>query len=225
MATLGGCRTALALLAAGIVALGTGSAALAHPHVWIEARTDAVFDAEGRLEAVNVEWKFDEFYSTTAVEGLDKDGNGTYEPEELLPLARENLVSLREYRFFTQVKAGGKAVDYADVTEYGSFFKDGQLNLYFTLPMAKPVDPTTSQIEYSLYDPTFYIAVELAAKDPVELLGSPPAVCKAAVLGSVADSDANNSEEFYAKLSAADDIGALSAQRIEIGCPRKTAAQ
>jgi len=225
MAALGGCRMAIGLLSAGIVALGTGTAALAHPHVWIEARTDAVFDAGGRLEAVNVEWRFDEYYSVTAVEGLDKNGNGEYEPEELLPLARENLQSLREYRFFTQVKAAGKPVDYADVTEYGSFFKDGQLTLYFTVPMAKPVDPSTSQLEYQLYDPTFYIAVELAAKNPVELLGSPPAACKVAILGSIAEADADKSEEFYAKLSAADDIGALYAQRIDIACPRKTAAQ
>ena len=225
MAALGGCRTAVALLAAGAVMLGAGTAALAHPHVWIEAHSDAVFDAEGRLEAVNVEWTFDDIYSTTAVEGLDTSGNGEYEPEELQPLARENLESLKEYRFFTQVKADGEPVDYADVTEYGSFFKDGQLTLYFTLRMAKPVDPRVTAVEYSLYDPTFYIAIELAAKKPVELLGSPPAACKLAILDSVAEDDAAKSEDFYAKLSAADDIGALYAQRIDIACPRKTAAQ
>lgn len=225
MAALGACRAACTLLAAGAVMLAGGATASAHPHVWIEAHSDAVFDAEGRLSAVNVEWKFDEFYSTTAVEGLDKNGNGEYEPEELQPLARENLESLREYRFFTQVKADGKPVDYGAVTEYGSVFKDGQLTLYFTVPMARAVDPRTGRIEYSIYDPTFYIAIELAAKDPVELLGSPPAACKLAILDSVAEADANNSEEFYAKLSAADDIGALYAQRIGINCPRKTAAQ
>src|SRR5690606_18335720 len=141
---------ALALLALGAVALDGKAPATAHPHVWIEARSDAVFDAEGRLEAINVEWRFDEFYSTTAVEGLDKDGSGQYEAEELQPLARENLESLRDYRFFTQVTAGGAPVNFGDVTEYGSFFKDGQLTMYFTLPLAKPVDPTASQVEYSL---------------------------------------------------------------------------
>lgn len=225
MAFPGRWRAALALLTAGVVTFGSGSTAFAHPHVWIEARSDAVFDAEGRLEAVNVEWRFDEIYSATAVEGLDANGNGQYEPDELLALARENLEALRDYRFFTQVKAGGQPVDYGNVTEYGSFFKDGQLSMYFTVPMARPVDPRVTPVVYSIYDPTFYIAIELVTKSPVEFLGSPPAGCKLAILDSVADDDEAKPEDFYAKLSGSEDIGALYAQRIDIACPRKTAAQ
>ena len=56
-------------------------------------------------------------------------------------------------------------------------------------------------------------------------LGSPPADCKLAILDSAADDDKAKPEEFYAKLSGSEDIGALYAQRIDIACPRKTAAQ
>ncbi len=202
----------------------SGGAAGAHPHVWIESRSDLVFNESGKVVGINVEWQFDEFYSVTAVEGLDKNKNGTYEPEELEPLAKENIISLWDYRYFTQVNADGKPIPYDKVSEFGSFVRDGYLSLYFSIPFKAPVDPKAAKIAYSIYDPTFYIAIELPPKDGVKLTGPVPENCKPSVLDSEAEiSDANNSEEFYEKLAAGADIGHLYAKRITLDCLKKTA--
>ena len=161
-------------VAATLFALASVSVAHAHPHVWIEARSDLVFDESGKVSGINVEWKFDEYYSVVAIEGLDVNKNGTYEPRELAPLAQANIESLKEYRYFTQAKANDKPIEYSDVTEFGSFVKDGQMTLYFSIPFKQPVEPKAEKISYSIYDPSFYIAIELAAKDAITMTGSAP---------------------------------------------------
>lgn len=211
---------------AALALLGAAGTAGAHPHVWIESRSDLIFNESGKVMGINVEWQFDEFYSITAVEGLDRNGNGAYEPEELEPLARENIVSLRDYRYFTQATADGKPIPYGKVSEFGSFVKDGYLSLYFAIPFEAPVDPKAAKIAYSIYDPSFYIAIELPPKDGTGLTGSVPEDCKFRVIDSEAEiSDANNSEAFYEKLADGVDIGHLYAKRIALDCLKKTATR
>ena len=92
------------LLAASLSLLA--APATAHPHVWIEARSDVVFDDKGMIVALNHEWTMDEAYTETAVDGLDVNHDGIYAPEELAPLTKENIDSLKEYAYFTAMKAG-----------------------------------------------------------------------------------------------------------------------
>ena len=204
-------------------ALFVGEAA-AHPHVWITSRSDAVFNDAGQMTAVNVEWTFDEYYSVTAVEGLDTNGNGTYEPDELNGLVAENIKELKPYRYFTQVTSDKTPVEYGDVTEFGSYMKDGTLTMYFRLPLAKSLDPRASKIEYRMYDPEFYIAIEYPAKGGANIVGKAPGDCRTKVFPSEADAEdaAGNSEEFWAKLSEGGDMGALYAERVMIVCGTET---
>ncbi len=206
------------------VASAAGDGARAHPHVWIEAQSDVVFDADGRIAAINVEWEFDEFFSLTAVEGYDADGDGTYTPDELQPLAAENIAALAEYRYFTYVKAGDAPVDYATVSEYGAFFRDGRLSMYFSVPFAEPVDPLASAVSYTIHDPTFFIAIEPRREDPVTIVGDPPAPCRIE-LAAPADEggDQPYSESFFEQLADTDDIGSLYATRIAVVCTPETA--
>jgi ABC-type uncharacterized transport system substrate-binding protein len=46
--------------------LAGSTAALAHPHVWVAARSEVVFDAEGRILGLRNAWEFDEMYSACA---------------------------------------------------------------------------------------------------------------------------------------------------------------
>jgi ABC-type uncharacterized transport system substrate-binding protein len=61
-------RCVLALIAFGLL---FQQSAAAHPHVWIEAKSDLVFDAQGRVVAIDHDWTLDEMYTEAAVDGLD----------------------------------------------------------------------------------------------------------------------------------------------------------
>ena len=74
--------TASAILAC---ALGAAAPAMAHPHVWVEMRSDVVFNDQGLITALNLMWTFDDNYTQMALDGLDTNGDGVYSPDELEP--------------------------------------------------------------------------------------------------------------------------------------------
>src|SRR3546814_15995944 len=96
---------------------GHGAAA-AHPHVWIDARFAVIFDGQQRMAALRQSWRFDEFYSLFAVEGLDKDGDGALAPGELRPLAELNVTSLSEYKYITEITPHAAARAFSTGTAY-----------------------------------------------------------------------------------------------------------
>ena len=193
--------------------------ASAHPHVWIYAKSDVVLNDKGEVTAVDIEWEFDEFYSLTAVEGMDTDGNGSYESSELQPLATENIDSLKDFGYFTVISAGGEAVELGTVTEYQSTFKEGRLSMIFRVPLAAPLDPKAAPVTYKIYDPSFYIAIEYVADNPVTALGDLPEGCALKVLQPAGDSDeAPVSEQSFVELLQTQDLGAIYSETVSIDC-------
>jgi hypothetical protein len=86
-------RFALAGVVAGVV-LGAAAPALAHPHVWITARAEVAYAANGQVTGIRHAWTFDEAYSAFVTQGLDKNGDGKLAPDELAELAKVNTESL-----------------------------------------------------------------------------------------------------------------------------------
>ena len=49
--------------------------AQAHPHVWIDARGEVLFE-DGAIAGLRHHWTFDPYVSAVAIQGLDTDGDG-----------------------------------------------------------------------------------------------------------------------------------------------------
>ncbi len=217
-------------MAAGVVCLCLGAtAANAHPHVWIANWADVVFNDEGKIIALNIQWKFDENYSAIAIEGLDTDQDGFYSAAELEPLARENIKALADYSYFTYVQVDGKKVEYKPVTEYGQIHSGKILKMHFQIPLKEPVDPKTQTFGFKVYDPSFYIAIEYPEEKPLTAIGAMPKNCKVEL--SELSSD-EKTEETRQMLSTKDqdwqpdpdeEFGAMFAQPAFVVCGPKTA--
>lgn len=145
----------------------------AHPHVFIEARSEMVFDKEGRLTDIRHVWRFDEAFTAFAIQGLDADGDGKLSDAELHPLAKINVESLKEYDFFTFLRVGKTKANFADPTEYWLDFSDGRLTLFYTLSLTKPLAVAAAQTTLEVYDPTYFIDFKMTEKDPFVLVGAP----------------------------------------------------
>lgn len=199
-------------------AAGLPAPAAAHPHVWIDARGVVVFDDAGRMTALKVAWRFDEFYSLFAIEGLDKDADGVVTPEELHPLAELNVTSLEPYHYFTEVFAGGQPLALGKVSDYGARYEEGILTLAFTIPLAAPADPRAARITFRSYDPTFYIAIEPALDAPVSFAGSAPPSCRPVVEESSPPETFTLSESDFTDPAAGEGFGALYATTVALVC-------
>ena len=213
-----------ATAAAALVTAGIASVQ-AHPHVWISATSDVVFNEEGKVIAIDVSWEFDEFYSLTAVEGMDTDGNGAYEASELEPLARENITALEEFGYFTEISNGTTKVKPARVEEFQSTFKDGLLSLVFRVPLSEPLDPKKAVVTYKMYDPSFFIAIEYAPKNPIGAIGTLPKGCALKVVAADGDSDdLPFTEEDFVNAIQTQGLGGVYAETARIDCSGKPAS-
>jgi ABC-type uncharacterized transport system substrate-binding protein len=157
---------------ATLVSLCCVAPAAAHPHVWVKATSEVVYAPDGSVTGIRQHWVFDDMYSAFAVQGLASKEKGKFTPAELAPLAKVNIEQLRESAYFTYATAGGGKVPFADpLPDYALDYKDEMLTLNFTLPFKQPVKAKDFKVE--IYDPTYFVAFELAKDAPVRLIGAP----------------------------------------------------
>lgn len=168
-----GLRFAWTLLFAVAALVGSPAKPSAHPHVLVEAKSEVVFDADGRMRSVRHVWQFDPAFSAYATQGLDENGDGQLSDAELRPLAKVNVESLHEFDFFTFLAIGGKALEFAEPQEYWLEFSGGLLTLFYELPLKKPaaVAPDTT---LEVFDPEYFVAFNFVQDDPVTLVDAPP---------------------------------------------------
>ena len=139
---LGHERLLKTFLAAALMSGGAASVA-AHPHVWATVRSEIVFGPDHRITGIRHHWTFDEFYTAMAVEGLDTNKDGVYSKEELAPLAKVNVESLKEFDYFTFVHLEARTTSSLKLkppVDYSVDYDKSVLTLHFTLPLETPVD-------------------------------------------------------------------------------------
>lgn len=213
-------RLCARLFLAAAFAAGFAADATAHPHVWVTAQEEVVFGAKGQIEAVRHVWVFDEMYSAFVTEGQGKNGKPMTK-EELAPLAKSNVEDLVEFGFFTHAKTANGKVEFGAPFDYSlEEREDKRVVLRFTLPLKTPASASKA-FTLQVYDPTYFVAFELVAEDPVAFIGAPKG-CSANVLGSkplAAEETKKLSESFFSGLSPGADFGVKLATPVIIACP------
>ena len=164
--------TRILILFIAVLFLAATGSAKAHPHVWITMKTELIYAPDGTVTGVRHHWTFDDMFSAFATQGIARKEGGKYTREELAPLAKVNVESLKEYDYFTYATADGKKVELTDPAPgYWLDDDDTVLTLNFTLPLKTPVKAKELKVE--VYDPTIFIDFEWAKDHPVHLIGAP----------------------------------------------------
>ncbi len=154
--------------------------AFAHPHVWVTMRSDLVYAPDGTITGIRQHWAFDDMFSTFATQGLESKEKDKFTREELQPLAKVNVESLKDFDYFTFLTADGRKVPLGDpLPDYWLDWNDSILTLNFTLPVKQPVK--AKHLNIDIYDPTIFVDFAFEKQDPAKLLGA-PANCRFAVV-------------------------------------------
>jgi ABC-type uncharacterized transport system substrate-binding protein len=160
------------ILLIGLVVLLIAAPAHAHPHVWVTMHSELVYAPDGSITGIRHAWSFDDMFSTFAIQGLESKEKGKFTREELAPLAKVNVESLKEYEYFTYATADGTKAELTDPTaDYWLDYTDSVLTLHFTLPFKKPVKAKELKIE--IFDPTIFVDFSFAKDKPAQLVGAP----------------------------------------------------
>ncbi len=207
-------------VASGIACLAGAPSAEAHPHVILQASGEFVVSPDGKLTAVKHRWTFDEGFSSYAVQGLDKNGDGKLSREELAELAETNVTSLKEFDFFTFMKADGKPVAFQQPVDYWLDHDGAVLTLNFTLPLQTPLPLKGVATDFQVYDPSFFVAFGFKGDKPMAIAAGAPAACTVAYSKPKADPQSQQlSEAFFQNLDPAGGFAAQFASRIAVKCP------
>jgi ABC-type uncharacterized transport system substrate-binding protein len=194
--------------------------AVAHPHVFVAAKAEVIFDGAGSIIGVNHVWTFDESYSAFATMGFPKGADGKFDAAKLAELAKVNTESLADFGFFTAAKAGGRKVDFSPPQNYRLEHHNNALTLFLTLPLKRPVAGRTFSIEVS--DPTFFVAFSFDEAADAVVLARAPEGCKATVRRPKPDdlsSYSKLSDQIFSSLSGKSEVSDAFANRAIIACP------
>ena len=204
----------LSCIAAAVLAslVATVEIASAHPHVWVTMRSELVYGPDGSITGIRHAWTFDDMFSAFATQGIDSKMRGVFTREELEPLAKTNVESLKDFEYFTMARVNGKKADFVDPPPgYYLDYKDQILTLHFTLPFKAPVK--VQNLDLEVYDPSYFVDFSFAEKDPVALVKAPSA-CKLAV---ARPADASSLPAPGENLAA--NYGSQFANKIAVKCP------
>lgn len=139
--------------------------ARAHPHIFIDAAFEMVFNDAGALEAVRIKWAYDAFYSLMLIEenGLDADGDSTPEPAALNAYAGRDVDWAAGFPGDFTVALDGVAVDLAGPVEHRARYEAGEMVTSHTRPLIVPLDVSTGVVTAQAYDPTYFVAYDVPA--------------------------------------------------------------
>jgi ABC-type uncharacterized transport system substrate-binding protein len=140
--------------------------------------------------------------------------------EELEPLAKTNVESLKDFDYFTIARVDGKKIDFLDPPSgYYLDYKDQILTLHFTLPLKTPMKAQDVQIE--IFDPSYFVDFSFQKNNSVALVGA-PAGCKLMVARPEEMDPATAAKLFQMapdqKLDPSQYLGAQFANRILVKC-------
>ena len=165
-------KTPILTLIAATLGLAFAAPALAHPHVWVSMHSEVLFAPDGTVTGVRHDWAFDDMFSAFATQGYESKVKGQFTREELAPLAKVNVESLKEYDYFTYATVDGKKIKMRDpLPDYHLSFENAVLTLHFTIPFEQPVK--FKELKIDIYDTTIFVDFEFPKKDPVKLSGAP----------------------------------------------------
>ena len=203
-------------IAAAMAFLAIGVPAQAHPHVWVTVETTLLYE-RGAFVGLRHKWTFDEFYTAMAIEGLDKNKDGKYDREELAELAKVNIESLKDFAYFTFPALANQPLKMGEPRDYWLEHADSILSLHFTLPLASPVLPEAKGLTFAVYDPSFFIAFDLAKTgQPVRLGEGAPKSCKLKI--GAPERDARDASALGESIAALTGFGVSVAKTASVEC-------
>jgi nickel/cobalt exporter len=146
--------------------------AVAHPHIFVDARAAIVFNDAGEIAEIRNSWTFDEAFSVWQTQGLDTDGDGITSSQEMQELADENLVGLSEYGFYTYAGEGDETLTMVASGTAMFEYVDNRSTLTFAVAPEQPYR-IKDTLEIAINDPEYYVAITFADASTVTLENAP----------------------------------------------------
>ncbi len=134
--------------------------AQAHPHIFIDAGLEIVFDSQGRAEGVKVRWTYDELISLTFIteRGLDPDFDSVLTDAEKAQLNGFDMDWQADFAGDTYVLLGDTPINLASPEAWTADYVAGKVISTHYRRFEMPVDLGGAALVVQAYDPGYYTA-------------------------------------------------------------------
>jgi len=151
-----------------------GTSIMAHPHIFIDAKVHISIDENNNVTKLQQDWHFDPLFSATVLLDFDLDGNRQLDPPEIDVLNQTIRASLAEFDFFQSITVNGRNTPLAEPDVLTTAMRENELYLTLENRPAMPLvlEPGGHYL-FTLYDPTFYVAVNFTRDIDIALTGLP----------------------------------------------------
>ena len=211
-------RTAIV---AGALLLASAGPASVHPHVFAEARLDVVVNADETVKSLRHLWRFDDMFSSTVLMEFDKNADLKLDDKELKDVADTVYASLGEFNYFQIVTSSGKDVPMKPPAELMAAFEDNQLIILFESE-PKEALKLAGKVDFGIYDPTFYTAIDFTEDDHMAVDGLPGACARTVIRPdpdeAIAQNQSTLTEAFFNDPTGTD-MSKIFATKLELTCP------
>lgn len=142
--------------------------ARAHPHVFIDATVEVIFDASGRAEALRIGWTYDDLFSMLIIEdrGLDPDYDAVLTEQAEAALAGFDMQWDAGYPGDTYALLNGIDQPLSRPQDWTASYDGGKITSTHLRRFDTPVVLADLPLIVQVYDPGFYTAYMIAG-DPV----------------------------------------------------------
>ena len=195
--------------------------AFVHPHVFAEARLDVMLGPDKSVKSLRHLWRFDDIFSSTVLMEFDKNADLKLDDAELQEVANTVSASLAEFGYFQLVSDDGKDVAMKPPGQLIANYENDQLIILFE---SEPKESLKlgGKIDFGVYDPTFYTAIDFVEDENMAVEGSLPAECTRAVIRpdpdeAIAQNQSKLTDAFFNDPSGTD-MSKIFATRLELTC-------
>jgi len=135
--------------------------AFAHPHIFIDATANLIFDDNG-LEGVLNTWKFDLIYSQAMIAAVDKDQNGIFDAAETAEFKKQIVDPAKQFSGFNYLGDGTIFFVPKGTKDLKASVKNGKLVIQFLNQFDIPVKSNDyTMLLLAVTDPTNYIQITI----------------------------------------------------------------
>ena len=215
----------LLVLALSLAPIG----AAAHPHVFIDAGLRLIYDDGGKLSEIEVEWRYDAFYSLLILEdhGIRPVAGGRLADEDAARLAGFDWDWDPAFEGALYLTVEGRRMPLQQPRSFSVALEDGQIVSRHRRALSAPV-PGEAETIIQVYDPEFY--VDFSVPQPPVTFGRPDCRVDLRPGDSYAAADAYAAalrEALARELAAASllheemvtvDIGSVGAPEMRVAC-------
>ena len=154
-----------------ILALFASSPALAHPHIFIDAGLELIFDNYDQLAQVRVTWEYGEFYSLLITQDykLDNDFDGRLTSAEETVLAGFDANWIEGYNGDLVITLAGQPLTLSGPLEPTAAMAGGRITSTHLRDVTGTPNVGSEMLSAKMFDPSHYSAYDITR--PVTITG------------------------------------------------------